>query len=296
MSILDQVTETNHAFRAALEAALGAAPDHIEADGQIHRFKTEQDKRGERSGWYVLYLDRVPAGAFGNWRSGLNERWSKVDQSRLTVSQLTELRRHIRKQRAQAALERQEAQGDAAEKVRKLWEWAKPANPMHPYLQAKQMPPLQLRQHGDALLVPLTDGHRMVNLQRIFPDGSKRFYPGGRVSGCWSPIEGEKGPLYICEGWSTGATINKLTGHLVVCAMNAGNLTHVAKAMRERDPDRYLVIAGDNDRFTDGNPGKAAAIDAARAVGGEWKIPDFPEGEQGTDYNDRYLLELEGKL
>ena len=158
------------------------------------------------------------------------------------------------------------------------------------------MPPMQLRQHGDALLVPLTDGHRMVNLQRIFPDGSKRFYPGGRVSGCWSPIEGEKGPIYICEGWATGATINKLTGHLVVCAMNAGNLTHVAKAMRERYPDWYLVIAGDNDRFTDGNPGKAAAIDAARAVGGEWKIPDFPEGEKGTDYNDRYLLELEGKL
>ena len=284
------------AFRTALEATLGAAPDHIEADGQIHRFKTERDKRGQRSGWYVLYLDRVPAGAFGDWKTGLTESWSKVDRNRLTASQQAEIQRHLREQRAESVRQRQELQGAAAEKVRKLWEWAKPADPMHPYLQAKQMPPMQLRQHGDALLVPLTDGHRMVNLQRIFPDGSKRFYPGGRVSGCWSPIEGEKGPIYICEGWATGATINKLTGHLVVCAMNAGNLTHVAKAMRERYPDRYLVIAGDNDRFTDGNPGKAAAIDAARAVGGEWKIPDFPEEEKGTDYNDRYLLELEGKL
>lgn len=284
------------AFRTALEAALGAATDHIEADGQIHRFKTERDKRGQRSGWYVLYLDRVPAGAFGDWKTGLTESWSKVDRNRLTASQQAEIQRHLREQRAESVRQRQELQGAAAEKVRKLWEWAKPADPMHPYLQAKQMPPMQLRQHGDALLVPLTDGHRMVNLQRIFPDGSKRFYPGGRVSGCWSPIEGEKGPIYICEGWATGATINKLTGHLVVCAMNAGNLTHVAKAMRERYPDWYLVIAGDNDRFTDGNPGKAAAIDAARAVGGEWKIPDFPEGEKGTDYNDRYLLELEGKL
>ena len=277
------------AFRTALEAALGAAPDHIEADGQIHRFKTERDKRGQRSGWYVLYLDRVPAGAFGDWKTGLTESWSKVDRNRLTASQQAEIQRHLREQRAESVRQRQELQGAAAEKVRKLWEWAKPADPMHPYLQAKQMPPMQLRQHGDALLVPLTDGHRMVNLQRIFPDGSKRFYPGGRGSGCWSPI-------YSCEGWATGATINKLTGHLVVCAMNAGNLTHVAKAMRERYPDWYLVIAGDNDRFTDGNPGKAAAIDAARAVGGEWKIPDFPEGEKGTDYNDRYLLELEGKL
>lgn len=284
------------AFRTALEAALGAAPDHIEADGQIHRFKTERDKRGQRSGWYVLYLDRVPAGAFGDWKTGLTESWSKVDRNRLTASQQAEIQRHLREQRAESVRQRQELQCAAAEKVRKLWEWAKPADPMHPYLQAKQVPPMQLRQHGDALLVPLTDGHRMVNLQRIFPDGAKRFYPGGRVSGCWSPVEGEKGPIYICEGWATGATINKLTGHLVVCAMNAGNLNHVAKVMRERYPDRYLVIAGDNDRFTDGNPGKAAAIDAARAVGGEWKIPDFPEGEKGTDYNDRYLLELEGKL
>jgi len=25
-------------------------------------------------------------------------------------------------------------------------------------------------------------------------------------------------------------------------------------------------------------------------------VPDFPDGLTGTDYNDRYLLELEGKL
>ena len=283
-------------FRSEILAVLGSAPDHIVPDGEPHRFRVEGDKRSKRSGWYIMHLDGVPAGSFGNWKTGQKETWSKVDRNRLTAREQAEIQRHFREQQAKAARKRQEAQDEAAEKVRKLWEWAKPADPMHPYLQNKQMPPMQLRQHGEALLVPLTDGHRMVNLQRIFPDGSKRFYPGGRVSGCWSPIEGEKGALYICEGWATGATINKLTGHLVVCAMNAGNLTHVAKAMRERYPGRYLVIAGDNDRFTEGNPGKAAAIDAARAVGGEWKIPDFPEGEKGTDYNDRYLLELEGKL
>ncbi len=283
-------------FRSEILAVLGSAPDHIVPDGEPHRFRVEGDKRSKRSGWYIMHLDGVPAGSFGNWKTGQKETWSKVDRNRLTAREQAEIQRHFREQQAKAARKRQEAQDEAAEKVRKLWEWAKPADPMHPYLQNKQMPPMQLRQHGEVLFVPLTDGHRMVNLQRIFPDGSKRFYPGGRVSGCWSPIEGEKGPLYICEGWATGATINKLTGRLVVCAMNAGNLTHVAKAMRERYPDRYLVIAGDNDRFTDGNPGKAAAIDAARAVGGEWMIPDFPEGEKGTDYNDHYLLELEGKL
>lgn len=36
-----------------------------------------------------------------------------------------------------------------------------------PYLIAKVLPPLGVRQAGDALLVPLTDGNVRVNLQRI---------------------------------------------------------------------------------------------------------------------------------
>ena len=284
------------AFRSAIEAVLGQMSGHIEPDGQIHRFRTERDKLHQKSGWYVLYLDRIAAGAFGDWKSGLHETWSGIDKSEISASQLAEIQKHIRQQRERAERSRMEEQERAAEKVRKLWERASPADPQHPYLQSKQVLPFQARQHGSTLLIPLTDGHRMVNVQKISPNGEKRFFPGARVSGCWSPLGGSSSPLYICEGWATGATINALTGSVVACAMNAGNLVKVAKAIRERYPDRYLVIAGDNDRFTEGNPGKAAAIAAARAVGAEWKIPDFPEGLPGTDFNDRHLLELEGKL
>jgi putative DNA primase/helicase len=238
----------------------------------------------------------VPAGVFGDWKKGFSRTWCAVDRNSLPPAERLAMERHIQEQKAKAEERREKCRQEAAEKAKKLWSWAKPADPTHPYLQAKKVDPAGLRQHGTTLLVPLTDGLSLVNLQRIFPDGSKRFLSGGRVSGCWSPLDGSDGFLYVCEGWATGATIRAVTGFQVACAMNCGNLQQVARTLRKRNPERHIIIAGDNDRFTEGNPGKASAIEAARAVGGEWKIPDFPEGEKGTDYNDRYLLELEGRL
>ena len=296
MSSFHSYNDTLAEFRSAMLAEIGTAPDHIHADGTIHRFRTEQDKRGQRSGWYVLHLDRKPTGVFGDWKRQHKAKWRPEGQTSLTASERADIQRQIRALQEQREREQKEAQERAATEVRALWRSAKPAAPSHSYLQAKQISPAQVRQSGDVLLVPLTDGNRLVNVQRIYPDGAKRFYQGGRVSGCWCPIEGDTGPVYVCEGWATGVTINRLTGKLVACAMNAGNLSLVAKAMRERYPSRHIIIAGDNDRFTEGNPGKTAAIAAAQLVSCEWMVPDFPGCLPGTDYNDRYLLELEGKL
>jgi len=175
----------------------------------------------------------------------------------------------VRQQQAQARKQRKEKQALVAMKVKTWWHWANPADPHHTYLQTKKVESYGLRQdkHDGALLVPLVDGESLVNLQRIYPDGKKRFVAGGRITGCYSALGGADGPLYVCEGWATGATIHALTGAAVACAMNCGNLRPVAESLRKRHGDRMLIIAGDNDRFTDGNPGKSAAIEAAKAVG-----------------------------
>ncbi len=55
--------------------------------------------------------------------------------------------------------------------------------PDHPYLIAKGVRSHSLRQRGDELLVPLYSGGVLVNLQRIAPDGSKRFLFGGADQG-----------------------------------------------------------------------------------------------------------------
>ena len=61
-------------FRAAIEAAGLPPPAVIVADGKLHRFATAA-RPGDDAGWYVLHADPVPAGAFGDWRSGLSSTW-----------------------------------------------------------------------------------------------------------------------------------------------------------------------------------------------------------------------------
>ena len=70
--------------------------------------------------------------------------------------------------------------------------------------------------------------------------------------------------------------------------MNAGNLLEVAQALHSKYPKLRLILASDDDAFTDGNPGITKATEAARAVGGYLTKPDFGEqrGDKDTDFND----------
>ncbi|MNE87158.1 DNA primase TraC [compost metagenome] len=93
--------------------------------------------------------------------------------------------------------------------------------------------------------MPLIHDGVLVNLQRIRPGGRKRFLPGGKVKGCYSPFgyiaDGE--PLHICEGWATGATIHESTAAAVAYAMNAGNPLAVGQHLQRRYPDAVLIVA-----------------------------------------------------
>jgi putative DNA primase/helicase len=57
-----------------------------------------------------------------------------------------------------------------------------------------------------------------------------------------------------------------------------------------------LLICGDDDHATEGNPGRAKAMEAAVRCGGDWVLPDFtglPRGPKDTDFNDlRRLREV----
>ncbi|QQE88541.1 toprim domain-containing protein [Azotobacter chroococcum] len=187
----------------------------------------------------------------------------------------------------------------AAALAAQQWETAGPANPRHPYLTRKDVEPHGLRQSGDVLLVPLrTAAGELVNLQRIRPDGDKRFLPGGAVLGAFHLL-GEVHPgglLYVCEGWATGATLHEQYegAGAVACAMNAGNLRPVALALRARYGHAVeLVIAGDDDRQTEGNPGRTAANAAALAAWGLVMFPEWPAGAplELSDFNDLHTWE-----
>jgi putative DNA primase/helicase len=72
-------------------------------------------------------------------------------------------------------------------------------------------------------------------------------------------------------------------GFATVAAFDSGNLVSVAKALREKYPQKQIIVAGDDDKhleLTDGNnPGRSKAEEAARAVGGKVLLPIFAPNE-----------------
>ncbi|MGE6660822.1 toprim domain-containing protein [Pseudomonas sp. NPDC077408] len=280
------------AFRDALQATFGPLDWLPVADGTIHRFRVPDDKPGTLNGWYVLHLDGIASGAFGSWKAGGSSTWSSRKPADPMEAELIRQRvEHAREQREADQTRRQIA---TASYAGTLWSDAQPAAPEHPYLTRKRIAPHRLRQRGDVLLVPLYADGYLCNLQRIAADGSKRFLSGGRVKGAYSPIGVlEAGqPLYVCEGWATGATIHAETGAAVACAMNAGNLLAVGRQLQRHHPDSPLIIAGDDDRHTEaegkGNPGRTAATQAAAVLGCGLVLPPFPSDAplELSDFND----------
>lgn len=133
------------------------------------------------------------------------------------------------------------------------------------------------------LVVPLKDiGGQLMSLQFIFESGSKKFLKYGQKSGCFHFIgdtvsAGEK--LGIAEGYATAATIHEVTGLPVAVAFDAGNLLPVAQAFYEFMTHIQIVIFGDDDRETEGNPGRTKALAAAQAVNGRAVFPQLQEAE-----------------
>lgn len=276
------------AFRDELQSVFGPLEWMPQADGGIHRFRVPGDRPGSQNGWYVLFPDGIASGCFGSWKAGTSHTWSSREPANPLEAE--QVRQRIEQARRQREAEQHQRQQAATEYAARLWRDARRADPGHPYLTAKGCRPYNLRQRGDVLLVPLYHGGELVNLQRIGADGQKRFLSGGRVKGCYSPLgiitAGQ--PLYLCEGFATGATLHAETGHPVACAMNAGNLLEAGRHLQRRHPEAVLIVAGDDDRQTEGNPGRTSAIKAAAALGCGLVLPPFPAGApiELSDFND----------
>lgn len=163
---------------------------------------------------------------------------------------------------------------------------------------------------GDALIPIYGIEGELKSAQTISKSGFKSFVKGGDLAGGMDitvyPASGKgaQSPIVVTEGYATGKTCGEATGAMIVCAFSAGNLEHVARALREKHPDRAILIAGDNDHATareldartgenKPNRGLIAAMAAAAAVGGYAAVPDFNDPKsKGSDWND--LLKEEG--
>lgn len=139
------------------------------------------------------------------------------------------------------------------------------------------------------IVVPLFDNSgALQSIQSINHLGTKMFPKFGRKSGCYSLIGSLVGAsvvaVAVAEGFATAASVHAATGWPTAVAIDSGNLGKVCAALVEKHPDMQLLIAGDDDPATKGNPGRTAAANAAEQHGG---IVVFPSGgEPKDDWND----------
>jgi len=283
-------------FRAAMSAAGLKYSGLIFGDGKLHRFKCDEDH--DEASWYVLHASdpKFAAGGFGCWRRQLNEKWHSKNGDTMSSDERRALHEKLKEAEDARKTEQEKRQSEAKLRAGQLLSAATPPV-SHPHLERKKVGVHgEIRVGRDGLLIlPLRDADGLLqSVQLIAPDkrfhGSrdKGFLPGGKVHGCFYAIcDTDTGPVVICEGYATGASIHQATGWCVICAMFCGNLKPVAQAFRKQFPNRSIIIAADNDRFSKDNPGVTKAKEAAEAVKGFVAIPDFADtDETSTDFND----------
>lgn len=277
-------------FREAIRAAGLTPPDEIEVDGKLRRFASN-GKKADDAGWYLLHGDGIPAGSFGDWRTGFTQTWRADIGRTLTPAEEAAHRARAEAMRREREAEEARQKAEARERASAILAESDPCTE-HPYLTRKGIKANGARLYKGALLIPMRAGGDLHSLQFIDADGTKRFLSGGRVAGCYFSIGKPDGVLCIAEGFATGATIHEATGHAVAVAFNAGNLLRIVKVMREKFPDARLIVCADDDIATPGNPGLTKATEAARSVGGLLAIPEFGNArpEKATDFNDMAAL------
>lgn len=138
--------------------------------------------------------------------------------------------------------------------------------------------------------------------QFIEPNGNKRLMRGSNKKGAFIWVSPKLGrpdevskelltatEIIICEGLATGISIAEFRHRsLVISAIDAGNLIHVAKAIREVNSTANIIIAGDNDIGSHKNTGKEKAIEAATAINGYYTIPDTDYKCDWDDYRQQF--------
>ena len=286
-----------------LAAGLEMPPMPLDISGKIRRFGPKRNQ------WYSLREMRTDAGSyvvvgsFGDWRGQQSHKvevdWAGIgdDERKALADQ--------RQARADAdARERVASAALAAMTAGDLWAAAS-RDGKSDYLARKGVEPEGCRYLRDgSIVIPLLryDEPResaLKAVQRIWPDGSKRFTKGFSKPGTGLRLglvaAGE--PILVCEGYATGLTMRMAVGKRlpVVVALDAGNLQPVAELLRVLYPQSLLLICADDDYMTAGNPGRDKALKTAKAVARcQYVYPIFRRGNRGakdTDFNDLHARE-----
>ncbi|BET95966.1 toprim domain-containing protein [Xenorhabdus taiwanensis] len=176
-----------------------------------------------------------------------------------------------------------------------------------PYLTAKGLhcPNQRLLSDNSTVLALTTLDKKVTGAQIIKPNGEKKFFPGSQKKGAFIPLTAlEEHPetVIITEGYATALTVSQLYKGTVLAALDEGNLSSVAKAIRERWSDTKIIIAADNDWHhpdeldKNGKPkvniGRISAEKAALAVNGWVTLPPTEYKADWDDYRQKNGVDM----
>ena len=245
---------------------------HLEA-GRWVRVKTE-DKQSKRNGAYKFLGDvgfvqnHATMTEVAVWHS--DRKPERVDRE--------EFARRLSAKRAADRQAEEASRAHARSEAQALI--AACASGPHPYLARKGFPTAQALIHpcGD-LIIPMreyTDYGTVNSAQRISPEGTKLFLPGGKAKGSVFIIgKGQWRERWLVEGYATGLSVHAALADLrrqaeVIVCFSAGNLKHVAGLVK-----RPAFVMADHDASGTGQ-------EAAQLTGLPWVMPPHVE----TDAND----------
>lgn len=202
---------------------------------------------------------------------------------------------------SRAEIERRQAERRAAllqatHEARAYYATCTPLLDGHPYLTHKLLGMegcLGLRVDAAGwLVIPMLYNGKILSLQRISPEGEKKFHAGATTKYAYYAIERPRAAITVLvEGFATGLTLfQAIPNSRVIVAFNAGNLSLVAERM---DRTGMGVVCADNDHETEKRIGRNPGLDAARAAADLLGVGvAFPVCE-GTDWNDYATEQME---
>jgi putative DNA primase/helicase len=243
--------------------SLDLYPPSLELDGKMHRFPigTSRD-----AGWYVAYGDGVPAGVFGNWKTGEQQSWRADVGHELTIAEQMTHSRRMAELSDKREAERKGNNEIAADVCGKIWTRAGLASDDHPYLKRKSVKAHGLRITGDGRLIAPLYGEEgeLRTVQYIDHDGEKKYHSKGGTKRLFNVLGDIENECFIAEGYATGATIYEVTGKPVIIAYSAFNIVNVAEIFRNKYPTLSMTIVADLD---DSGTGQSYADQAAAKYG-----------------------------
>jgi putative DNA primase/helicase len=180
----DAFTHAESQFRDAARQFGIELPSKLD-NNRLQRFNPETGNGNKGSGWCIFHSDGLPAGAFGNWATDVNEKWVCKPNGRAPSQE--EWQAHRKNvECTNRALELEEARQHkrVAKETGELLKTLGPAPDYHPYLLDKHVHAHGLLLHDGKLFMPLHDEHNAVHsYQTIDENGDKLFPFGGRKEG-----------------------------------------------------------------------------------------------------------------